>query len=184
MKDFRCLVGVRQPAVQLARAVRDQIALVAPLLENVERIVTVSRVERLDGGLALVNEWRVNPSVPAGLESLITPEMLGWLDHAEWTSDIGTCRWRVEPFFMRGAIRCEGVTRFESAMGGRGARATFEGRLDVDPAALSTVPTAWRAPASLALEFLVGTLIPSNFRKTVDAAAGLLAAESQPHSAP
>ena len=83
MKDFRCLVGVRQPAVQLAHAVRDQIALVAPLLEHVERIVTVSRVERPDGGLTLVNEWRVNPSVPAGLESLITPDMLGWLDHAE-----------------------------------------------------------------------------------------------------
>jgi hypothetical protein len=184
MKAFRCLVGVRQPAGLIAAAVRDQIALVAPLLEQVERIVTVSRVERPDGGLTLVNEWQVSPQVPAGLESLITRDMLGWLDHAEWAPDLSACRWRVEPFFMRGSIRCEGVTRFEPAMGGRGARASFEGGLDVDPGAISAVPMAWRAPASLALEFLVGTLIPGNFRKTVEAAATLLEAAGQPQSAP
>ncbi|MBX3484889.1 hypothetical protein [Phenylobacterium sp.] len=184
MKDFRCLVGVRQPARPLAAAVRDRIGQVAGQLEQVEHIVTVSRLDRPDGGVALVNEWRVNPDVPPALQHLVTPDMLGWLDHSEWEPGLGACRWRIEPFFMREAIRCDGVTRFEPAMGGRGARAAFEGRLDIDPSALSTVPMSWRAPASLAVEFLIGTLIPRNFRKTVEAVAGLLETGGQPTSAP
>lgn len=180
MKDFRCLVGVRQPAGPLATAVRDRICQVAPDLEQVETISTVSRTLLADGGAVLVNEWRVDPALPAGLDGFVTPDMLGWLDHSQWAADASACRWRIEPFFMSEAIRCEGVTRFEPAMGGRGARATFEGQLDIDPSALAKVPLAWRPTASIAVEFLIGTLIPRNFRKTVEAVAALLEAEGHP----
>jgi hypothetical protein len=69
-------------------------------------------------------------------------------------------------------------------MGGRGSRAIFEGQLDIDPSALGALQPAWRAPASLAVEMLIGTIIPKNFRKTVEAVAGLLEMERQPISAP
>jgi hypothetical protein len=184
MKEFRCLVVARHPPRALAAAVRDRICEVAPALEQVERITTRARVEQPEGAVSLVNEWRVNPDIPAALEGAITPEMLGWLDHAHWEPDLSACKWRIEPFFMPDAIRCEGLTRFEAAMGGRGVRATFEGRLDIDPSALSSVPLAWRAPASLGVEFLIGTLIPRNFRKTMDAVAALLESELQPVKAP
>ena len=105
MKEFRCLVGVRHPPRPLAAAVRDRICRIAPSLENVEKIETVSRVERPEGGAALVNEWRVNPDLPPGLDGFITPDMLGWLDHAEWSADLTRCEWRIEPFFMAEAIR-------------------------------------------------------------------------------
>jgi len=184
MKDFRCLVGVRHPPSALAGAVRDLICQVGPSLENVEQVATVSRLERPDGGTTLVNEWRVNPTLPPVLDGVVTRDMLGWLDHAEWASDLSACAWRVEPFFMGEAIRCRGATRFEPAMGGRGTRAIFEGQLDIDPSALGSLQPAWRAPASLAVEFLIGTLIPRNFRKTVEAVAGLLEVEPQPMRAP
>lgn len=175
MKAFQCLVGLRQPLDRVAPAIRDRLPEIAPALEDVETIRTVASVARSDGGLALVNEWRVNPKLPAALNGYITPDMLGWLDHADWSADLTHCRWRIEPYFMAEAIRCSGETRFEPAMGGRGTRATFEGTLDIDPAALSRVPQAWRRPASSAVELLIGTLIPKNFRKTADAVAGLLA---------
>jgi hypothetical protein len=184
MKAFRCLVGVRQPPSALAAAVRDLICRIGPSLENVEKISAVSRVERLDGSTAVVNEWRVNPALPAGLDGVVTRDMLGWLDYGEWSADLTACNWRVEPFFMSEAIRCRGGTRFEPAMGGRGTRAVFEGELDIDPAALASLQPAWRAPASLAIEFLIGTLIPKNFRKTVEAVASLLEGGAQPTSTP
>ena len=184
MKTFRCLVGVRQPPQALAAAVRDRIPEIAAGLEGVERIATLSRTEREAGGTVLVNEWRVNPDLPPAARGFVTPEMLGWLDHADWRADVAGCDWRIETFFMPEAIRCSGSTRFEPAMGGRGSRATFEGALDIDPAALATLQPAWRAPASLAVEFLIGTLIPRNFRKTVEAVADLLEAEAQPLSVP
>jgi hypothetical protein len=184
MKGFRCLVGLRHPTRQVAGAVRDLMPELAPVLEHVERISTLARVDRPDGGAALVNEWRVNPALPPGLDGVVTRDMLGWQDHADWAADLSECRWRIEPYFMAEAIDCRGTTRFEPAMGGRGTRALFEGQLDIDPSALSSLQPAWRVPASLAVEFLIGTVIPKNFRKTVEAVAAMLEAEGQPTSAP
>ena len=69
-------------------------------------------------------------------------------------------------------------------MGGRGARVTFEGRLDIDPAALATLPAVWRGPASIAVEMLISTLIPQNFRKCVEAVGARLETQRQLTSAP
>lgn len=182
MKDFRCLVGLKHPPERVGAGVRDLMETVAPCLDQVEKIVTVTRAERPDGGCALVNEWRVCPALPPTLSTLVTRDMLGWLDHAEWSPDVMGCTWRIEPYFMAQAINCHGVTRFEPAMGGRGTRAVFEGSLDIDPSAMATIPMAWRSPASVAVEVLIGTIIPQNFRKTVNAVAGLL--EGQPSSTP
>lgn len=184
MKDFRCLVGLRHPPRDVAVAVRDLMSKVAPSLEHVERIDMVRRIETPDGGIALVNEWRVNPTLPPALGKVVTKDKLGWLDHAEWEADLSACRWRIEPYFMGEAIDCRGVTRFEPAMGGRGTRAQFEGQLDIDPSALLSVPLAWRAPASSAVEMLIGTIIPRNFRKTVEAIGELLEQGGQPTSTP
>jgi hypothetical protein len=174
MKSFHCLVGLRYPVSQVAPAVRDRLVDIASDLDDVERISVIERREQPHGGLLLVNEWRINPKLPAALGNFIDSAMLGWRDHAEWSADAMLCRWRIEPYFMPEAIHCAGETRFESAMAGRGARATFEGTLDVDPSALARIPAAWRLPASAAIELLVGTLIPKNFRKTTDAVVNLL----------
>jgi hypothetical protein len=183
MKDFRCLVGLRHPPRAVAEAIRDRMSEIAPALEHVEAISTIARVERPDGGAALVNAWRVNPTLPPALSQVVTREQMGWLDHAEWSADLTLCRWRIETGFMREAIDCAGTTRFEPAMGGRGSRATFEGRLDIDPSALLAIPHAWRAPASSAVELLIGTIIPKNFRKTAEAIADLLS-EPSAHQRP
>jgi hypothetical protein len=174
MKAFHTLVGLRHPAGNIGAAIRDRLPEIASSLDDVETITTISRDERADGGMMLVNEWRVNPKLPSALSGVIAPDKLGWLDYADWSADLSQCRWRIEPFFLGDAIHCEGTTRIEPAMGGRGARATFEGRLIVDPEALSAVPPMWRKSATSAVELLVGTLIPKNFRKTTDAIAALL----------
>ena len=184
MKDFRCLVGLRHPPDRVALGVRDWMGEIGPTLENVQQVATVVRVERPAGGTGLVNEWRVNPVLPAALNGVVTRDMLGWLDHAEWAPDLSACAWRIEPFFMSEAIDCRGSTRFEPAMGGRGSRVTFEGRLDIDPAALATLPVIWRGPASIAVEMLISTLIPKNFRTAVEAVGSLLETRGQPTSAP
>jgi hypothetical protein len=184
VKTFQCLVGLRHPPRRVAAAIRDLMAELAPSLENVERITTLTRLERPDGGTAMINEWRVNPSLPAALNGMVDRKRLGWLDHAEWSSDLTACAWRIEPYFMGDAIDCRGTTRFEPAMGGRGTKAIFEGRLDIDAAALTTLPAAWRAPATSAVELLISTIIPKNFRKTADAVGILLQGAVQPTSAP
>lgn len=174
MKAFHTLIGLRHPARNIGAAIRDRLPEIASSLEDVATITTVSREEQADGSMLLVNEWRVNPKLPSALSNFITSDKLGWLDYANWSADLSQCRWRIEPFFLSQAIRCEGTTRIDPAMSGRGARATFEGTLMVDPEALSAVPPIWRKSATTAVELLVGTLIPKNFRKTTDAISALL----------
>jgi hypothetical protein len=180
LKSFRCLVGLKLPPLVVATAIRDRMADLAPALEHVEVVSTVTRIDRADGAASLVNAWRVNPPLPQGLEGIVTREKLGWHDHAEWSADLAGCTWRIEPWFMGEAIDCRGATRFESAMGGRGTRAIFEGQLDIDPAALSSVPITWRAPASVAVEMLISAIIPKNFRRTAEAITALLESDRPP----
>ena len=174
MKAFKSLIGLRHPPGPVAVAVRDRMSEIAPALENVESIVTTTRVDQPDGRVTLVNAWRVNPTLPAALNGLISPEQMGWLDHAEWSADLAVCHWRIQPHFMSAAIACAGETRFEAAMGGRGTRALFEGKLDIDPVALASLPAMWRGPTSSAVEMLVGSMIPMNFRRAVEAIGALL----------
>lgn len=174
MKPFQTLVGVRKPLLDIAAAVRDRLPEIAPSLADVSSIAVTHREEQADGSTRLVNEWRVDPKLPGPVRQAIAEEMLGWNDHAIWNADLTECSWRIEPFFMPGAIHCAGTTRFEPAMGGRGTKAMFAGEFDVDAAALTMVPASLRGAAIPALEAVVGTLIPRNFRKTVEAAAELL----------
>lgn len=173
MKEFSTLVGVRKPLLEIAGAVRDRLSEIAPALTDVESIQVIHREEVEDSRLILVNEWRVDPSLPRPVKNAISKEMLGWKDHAVWSADLTECSWRIEPFFMPGAIRCSGTTRFQTAMGGRGTKAIFAGDFDIDTAALSGIPAAWRGAATSAVEMIVGTIIPRNFRKTIEAAAAL-----------
>ncbi len=173
VKDFHTLVGVRQPLGMVAAAIRDRLPEIAPSLADVTGVSVVDRHVDDDGRTHLVNEWRVEPKLPGALKQAIPDDMLGWNDHAIWSADLTECTWRIEPFFMPGAIRCGGTTRFETAMGGRGTKATFAGDFEIDPSALAKIPAAWRGAATSAIELIVGTMIPRNFRKTMEAAAAL-----------
>ncbi len=174
MKPFQTIVGVRKPLPDLAATVRDRLADIAPALTDVSSIVVIQREDRADGSAQLVNEWRVDPKLPGPVKQAISQDMLGWNDHAVWTADLIECVWRIEPFFMPGAIHCAGTTRFEPAMGGRGTKAIFSGEFEVDAAALTKVPASLRGAAVSAVETVVGSMIPRNFRKTIEAAAELL----------
>ncbi|MEM8658826.1 MAG: hypothetical protein AAF813_07680 [Pseudomonadota bacterium] len=174
MKSFSTIVGVRKQVPQLAGTVRDRLPEIAPTLADVSSIVAADRTQCSDGCTHLINEWRVDLKLPGPVREAISEDMLGWNDHAVWSADLTECTWRIEPFFMPGAIRCSGTTRFEAAMGNRGTKAIFIGEFDVDADALSQIQPAWRSAAVSAVELVVGTMIPRNFRKTIEAAAELI----------
>ena len=139
MKSFSTIVGVRKQVPHLAGTVRDRLPEIAPTLADVSSIVAADRTQCSDGCTHLINEWRVDLKLPGPVREAISEDMLGWNDHAVWSADLTECTWRIEPFFMPGAIR-----------------------------------PAWRSAAVSAVELVVGTMIPRNFRKTIEAAAELI----------
>jgi hypothetical protein len=174
MKPFKSLIIVKHPLDTVWTTIRDRMPEMAPMLDDVASITVVERYENGNGVVGLVNEWRIGLKIPAAMSSFVRPEMLGWIDRAEWSAETHECRWAIQPFFLADAVRCSGTTRYEPAIGGRGTRITFAGTLDVDRGRLGSIPASLGIPVSAAIETLVSTLIPKNFRKTTDALEKLL----------
>jgi hypothetical protein len=169
MKTFRTVVILRQPHVDLWITMRDHLPEVASRVPDIESVTEAKRVVAI-GRTHIVNEWRARYSLPAALSSLISPDNLGWTDRNSWDNDAYICTWEISPYIFTEHIRCQGRTVFESAMAGQGARITFEGSLDVHAGFLGIGTPVERLAIPL-LESMVSTMIPRNFRITVEAAA-------------
>jgi hypothetical protein len=153
--------------------IRDRMPELAGHLEDVERVTVLSRRE-LPHGVRLVNEWRAKPSLPISLKPLTGKDVLIWLDHAEWDEKKMQCRWRIEPEFLSGRMHCNGMTCYEPAIGGKGCRITFEGQLDLEGGALRGLGKLLEGSISPLVEAIITTVIPRNFRRTVEAACRVL----------
>ncbi len=175
MTPFTSVVVVKQPLEALWTTIRDRMPAIAERVDDIERVTVVSREDRGAGIVHLVNEWRITPSVPLP-ESIVAPGTLGWLDHATWTDADRTCRWEIRTLFLEGKIRCSGVTTYEPAMGSRGTRVTFSGEIELQDA-LPLGGLLGRAAIGV-VESVVTTIVPRNFRTTVETAVRMLDAEA------
>ncbi len=174
MKPFKTVAVVKHHPKLVSSTVRDRLPELVPLLVDIERISVVDRFDAPDGAVRLVNQWKANPPIPDLLASVIDPAMLAWVDRAEWEPSGLGCRWRIEPQFLAGRTRCEGLTRYESAMGGKGTKIVFDGQLDVAARGLPGVPVLLESTVSSSIEAFVTALIPKNFRKLAEALSSFL----------
>ena len=170
MKEFKTISVVKNPRTVVWSTIRDRLSDLAPMLADIEAIVVQSRADAPNGAVHLVNLWKAKVTIPTTLSSVIQPDMLAWIDRAEWQADHWECHWQIQPHFFEGRIQCKGVTRYEEAMAGRGTRLTFQGNLHVPASSLPGV-------SSLIESFAIG-LIPKNFQKLTHAVSQHLEAET------
>ncbi len=175
MKRFRTVHVVAQPADRLYEAVRDRLPEIAARIDDVESVRVLERRQRATGQVSLVNEWRARLRLPKLLEGLVEPGSLGWIDRAQWNDADHTCRWTIEPLFLLGQIKCGGGSLYQPAMGGRGARVTFEGEIEIALDGLTRLAGPLEPAVGGLVESIVTTVIPRSFRKTLDAACAFLA---------
>jgi hypothetical protein len=155
------------------QVVRDQLPDIALGLDDVESVRLLERRERV-GGVSLVNEWRARLPLPRVLEDLVRKDSIGWIDRADWDDRAHRCTWEIEPLFLPGHIRCAGSSQYEPAMGGRGARVTFEGRIEITLGGPGAIKSPLDQAVSPVVESIVTTVVPRNFRKTLDGACALI----------
>ncbi len=178
MKKFKSVIIVKQPKPLVWKTMRDRLSETVPFLDNVASIAQVQREEMANGQVRLINLWKADVKIPAAIQSVLDPANLSWLDHAEWFEAANKCQWRLEPQFFTDRIRCAGSTHFEPALGGRGTRITFEGELEIAVGNIGGLPAFMQGPVSKAMEALVISLVPQNFRKITDALSLLLEQKS------
>ena len=158
--------------------VRDRLPELGAALDDIKSIVSIEREAAGPGQVRLVNEWRSSQHIPPGLRDRLGASELSWLDRNLWDDADHHCTWGIEPSVLTQHIRCEGSTRYEPAMGGRGTRVTFAGTFDLAPDALAAFAGSLRKPVSAFVESIATTVIPRNVRKVMEAASGLIDAES------
>ncbi len=173
MKSFRSLAVVKRPAPEVFAIVRDRLVDLVPMVDDVRAIEVLERDELGNGDVRLVNLWTAAQRVPEAIARPLGADEIVWTDRNVWTSGEMTCRWTIEPGLFTEHIRCEGVTTYEPAMGGRGCRVTLEGTFDLAPTALARFSGAIRRPATSLVESMVSTIIPRGTRKVAEAAAEL-----------
>ncbi len=174
MKTFKSVIMVKHPRDKVWLTIRDHLAEIVPHLDDVGSITTEQREEQADDVLQLVNLWKADIDIPAILTSMIDPDSLRWTDRASWHAQDYQCHWQIEPHFFADRIHCSGTTTYEPAIGGRGTRITFAGQLEVSTHNLPGLPALMEKGADKAVEALVTTLIPKNFRKVTDALSEIL----------
>lgn len=159
MKRFKAVAIIRHPQDLVWATIRDELVRLEEDMDNISEIRVIERTDLPDGSRRVVNEWHAKAPVPAVLQPLIRPEMLAWTDTATWDEGSYVCRWVTRPHFQPERVRCQGETRYEPAIGGRGTRVTFEGTFEVTSGALGG-----------AIESFATQLIPHNFRHLTNAA--------------
>lgn len=118
--------------------IRDRLPELVPFLDNVSAITELERNER-PGGQHVLNRWRADAGqVPSLIRGFLKPEMLEWLDHADWNDDGKHVDWRIESAVLKGLYSCSGRNRVVAA--GDGVRIVISGELKVDPSRIPGLP--------------------------------------------
>ena len=183
MKSFSSFTMVRQPVDAMWVTMRDRLGEVAVAMEDLQGIEVLERVKD-DTVLRLLNRWTARQKVPAALRGTLGTDVIAWLDHAAWHEGRLSCEWRIEPSLLAGHIDCGGVTRYDSAMAGRGTRVSFEGHFELKPGFAAALPPALEPAVAGLLESIVSTVIPRNLARAIAAAGDLVAAQPRPGGAP
>jgi hypothetical protein len=174
------MIVVKMPKQVVWETLRDRLTEMAPFLDDVSSIKQVDRKDAGNGGVRLTNLWQADIEIPEVIQSILHSRDVSWLDRAEWLEARSRCEWQIEPKFLTEHIKCSGTTLFEPAIGGRGTRITFEGKIDITLGRIPGVPNFMLGTVTKAIESLVTTLIPKNFQKLATAMFNLLEQQAKP----
>ncbi len=157
---FRTLTVVKHQMEDVWATMRDHMPALSVSLDEIEEIRETSRESTSESVVRVVNEWQARLKLPAGLDKLVSADMLSWTDHAEWDSSRWTCRWRVVPHAFRGELVSQGETRFEPIPAVSATRIEFSGAITVEPG--TTLLN--QAVVARGVQQTIAALIPRNFQ--------------------
>jgi hypothetical protein len=171
--EFKTLSIIKHPPKLVWDTMRDHFPNIADLVDEVESITVQSREKIPSGKLKIESIWKAAPQLPSIIVNYIKPEMLTWTDIAVWDEQNMICNWTIDSHYFKEKMDCKGYTKFDSAIGGRGCRMTFEGAIFWDggvPLALG----AMDGMVSKALESIMSKMVPNNFQKLTTAVAAFI----------
>jgi hypothetical protein len=167
---------VKAPVQTVYTIIRDELPRLAPFMDNVETIAELERTPKGDGKVYVLNRWHAEPGqVPAAARKAIKPEMLQWLDHANWDDAGQHVDWRIEAAAFKGLYECTGRNRVVAD--GDGAKILISADLTIDPSKVPGVPTFLAKKLVPAIESYLVERIKPNLSSLATGVAGFLASK-------
>jgi len=159
--EFRCEGRVDAPPDVVYTTIRDDLTRLVPYLDNVAAIAELERKPVSAGRTAVLNRWRAEPgNVPSAVRPFLKPDMLDWLDHAEWSDAESWVDWWIEAPTFRDLYKCRGRNHVQPD--GNGTRIAITGELSVDPANIPGLPTfVGRKMAPMIESYLIERIRPN-----------------------
>lgn len=106
-------------------------------LENVTQWKVIKE-EDVNGKRVGTKEWCAHAQIPKTLQHIVTPKMLTWYEHSEWDRANRVYRFKIEPFYLKKKIKCQGQTIFAAVDGNKTSR-LFQIMIDVSIPILGNV---------------------------------------------
>ena len=174
---FRIEDRIDFPLDQVFTAQREQLAKLAPFLDDIERIDVLEREELPDGRIRFLNLWvGAGRDIPTAARAFIKPEMLRWKDFAYWNPADCSCEWSMELGFLPEAITCSGRNVWTAD--GSSTRVVIEGDIRIDATKIPGVPRLMAGRLGDAVEKFVVKMIEPNLKKTSEGVARYLASQA------
>ncbi len=167
--EFRAVVILKHPVANVWRVMRDELDAVVSASEGLGELVVTRREAEAAGGVRVVSQWQAEVAVPALAASYVDADMFRWVDDAVWDDARRECRWSIKPLHLADRIDCAGITRYETALGGRGTRLTMSGTFRWNLRGFLDLPAPLEFGVSRGIESFVGSQIPRNFRNVAEA---------------
>lgn len=163
------------PRPEVFSTYRDRLPELVPYLPDVKQIQVLKRED--EGGIVrMTNEWVASTQIPKVAQAVIKPEMLVWLDHAEWDAQAYTCDWRIETRMFTQQVRCQGHNTYIERDGG--TELQIRGALDVDLKGVPGVPRFLAGRVAPHVERFVVEMLTPNLLSVAKGLEAFLRAES------
>jgi hypothetical protein len=104
---------VPYPRELVFRTIRDKMPSLSDYMPNIKSIEVKERVDA-DSVVRFVNLWTASADIPAVASKILKPEMLTWIDRAEWSENGFTCDWKIETNALPGLVICQGHNVYNS----------------------------------------------------------------------
>ncbi len=167
--DFKRTLIITHPVEVVWIAMRDEMPHVVDLLKEIESI-DVKAYELQDSDNVVVTKvWTAAPELPRFVANYIKPGMLSWTEYGEWIQADQLCNWTIQSHAFKNAIHCNGVTKFEPAIGGKGTKTTFSGSIEIDLEQLSDEFKLAKSMSTQVIELIAQSIIPRNFAEVTKA---------------
>jgi hypothetical protein len=166
---FRAVVVLKHPVDQVWRMMRDELDQVIAEGDGLRELLVLRREAQAAGSVRVVSRWQADAAVPTLAAPYVNADMFRWEDDAVWIDEQHLCRWSIKTLHLPDRIACQGVTRYEPAMGGRGTRLSMEGTFQWNLRGFLDLPVPLESAVSRGIESFVGGMIPRNFRNVAEA---------------